>query len=207
MKKSAFCDFLHWSIPDSDHDIWPGVGAPAEKWGAEQEDWSTGEETWHCPPWCPVAACCAFSSNYKTTKGFPGQLGLPGPFSVILPECRVLFSPCSTNLSWIHLPRDTIRLLSFTQSTADLWLILKSILSLSVLPLSHGPVLNLHTFALVCKRESACLMVNTLSETGSAETRAFKRKRRTLIFLFLGIVSLSVQGWGFPRKYQSMRFD
>ena len=103
-------------FPDSEHDVWPCVGAAAPQRGAGQEDRRSGGQTGLHPSQCAVAARCAFSGNNKATKGFPGRLGLSSPFPVILPVLWMLFSPCQAALSRTHHTRDTIQLLGHTQS-------------------------------------------------------------------------------------------
>lgn len=66
------CDLSSPLLSDSEHDVRSGVGAAASKRGAGQEDCSSGGETGLHPSQCAVAAGCAFSSNNKATKGFPG---------------------------------------------------------------------------------------------------------------------------------------
>lgn len=145
--------FTHWAMkslplfshchrfcfPDSEHDLWSGVRAAAPEWRAGPEDCSSGRETGLYPPQCSVAACCAFSSNNKATKGFPGRLGLSGPLPVILPELWVLFSPCQAALSRIHHTRDTTQLWGLSWIRFSLMLFFRNwaLLNIYKVPSSH----------------------------------------------------------------------
>lgn len=151
------------SFPDSEHDVWPGDGAPAPKWRAGQEDCSARGKTGLHPPWCPVAACCAFSSNNQTTKGFPGRFGLPGSLPVILPERRVLFSPCQADLSRVRHPRDTTQLLSLTQCAASFCSFWMAFFHHTHFFLQGGSATNLYSYTHSPVIQSSCFLLSSWS--------------------------------------------
>lgn len=112
------CELSSLLLSDSEHDVWSGAGAAASKRGAGQEDCSSGRETGLHPSQCAIAACCAFSSNNKAAKRFPGWSGMPCPLPVILPELWLLFSLWQAALSWIHPTKDVVQLIGLAQCAA-----------------------------------------------------------------------------------------
>lgn len=155
------CDLSALLLSDSEHDVWSGVGAAASKRGDGQEDCSSGRETGLHPSQCAVTARCAFSSDNKATKGFPGRLGLSCPRPVILPELWVLSGPCPATLSRIHHTRDTLQLIGFAQwfpSYSATFFLCWRIFSTCTLPLLKlcYTIIQLHTFTLGVTATESC---------------------------------------------------
>lgn len=112
------CERWSYWFPDAEHDVWPVDGAAAQTGGPGQEDRSSGGEAGLRPSLCPVATCCAFSSNNQVTKRLSGWAGLQGPLPVILFEPWVLFRPCQAALCRAQHTRDPMQ---FIKLTLQLW--------------------------------------------------------------------------------------
>lgn len=138
------CDLSTLMLSDSEHNVRSGVGAAASKRGAGKEDRSSGGETGLHPSRCAVAASCAYSSDNKAAKGFPGRLGLSRPLSVILPELRVLSGPCQAALSRAPHSRDTVQLIGLARWFATIFLAC----TFSNSPLHDHSVTHIHPWEL-----------------------------------------------------------